>query len=72
VLHETLWASLGVTHPVNPNLAECNLNGNRFSWASPRHPTLNWHSVQYPYMRETVAPTIKKARTRALALAQTV
>ena len=37
-----------------------------------RHPTLSWHSLKYPYMNETVIPTIKAARKRALKLAQTV
>ena len=67
-LDETLRASLGVREPVNPHIAECELDGNKFVWASLRHPTLHWHSTKYTYFRDVVAPTIGEARDRALAL----
>ncbi|GAA2438054.1 hypothetical protein GCM10009856_56390 [Mycolicibacterium llatzerense] len=47
------------------HVAECDLDGNKFVWASLRHPTLNWHSTKYPYFDEVVVPTILEARSRA-------
>jgi hypothetical protein len=40
--------------------------------ASLRRPKLSWHSLKYPYMNETVVPTLQQVRKRALKLAQTV
>lgn len=67
VLDETLRASLGVREPVNAHVAHCELDGNQFVWASLRHPTLNWHSVKYPYFSKVVVPTIRTARELALS-----
>jgi hypothetical protein len=69
-LDTTLRASLGVTATVNPNLADCTLHGNRFTWVSLYHPTRNWSALSHPYLHEVVVPTISQARPRALALAE--
>ena len=75
-LVETLRGSFGVTHPMSTNLgtnlARCDLDGNQFIWAALRHPTRNWSTINQPYFRETVVPTLQQARKRALKLAQTV
>lgn len=70
-LDKTLRASLGVTVTVNPNLADCTLQGNRFTWVSLHHPTRNWSALSHPYLHEVVIPTINQARPRALARADT-
>ena len=66
-----------VTHQVNLNvpkcyLADCDLNGNQFIWVALYHPTRNWSTINQPYFRDTVVPTLQPARKRALKLAQTV
>jgi hypothetical protein len=78
-LVKTLQGSFGVTHPMSTNLGEnlascCDLdgNGNQFVWAALRHPTRNWSTINQPYFRETVVPTLQQARKRALKLAQPV
>ena len=48
------------------------MDGNWFVWASLRHPTLSWDSLKNLYMNETVVPTLKQARKRALKLPQPV
>lgn len=68
-LESTLRVSLGVKATLTPNLAECNLQGNRFVWAQLHHPTRNWSALTHPYLHEVVVPTIKEARVRALAVA---
>jgi hypothetical protein len=72
----TLRGSFGVTHPMDTNLgtnlARCDLDGNQFIWAALRHPSHgNWSTINQPYLRETVVPTLQQARKRALKLAQT-
>ena len=54
------------------NLARCDLDGNQFIWAALRHPTRNWSSINQPYFRDTVVPTLRQARKRALKFVQTV
>lgn len=71
-LESTLRASFGVTETLNSNLAECDLQGNRFVWAQLHHPTRNWSALTHPYLHEVVAPTIKQARLRALAIGETM
>lgn len=72
-LVKTLRGSFGVTHPMSTNLganlATCDLDGNQFIWAALRHPTRNWSTINQPYFRETVVPTLQQARKRALKLA---
>jgi hypothetical protein len=70
-LDKTLRASLGITAAVNPNLADCTLQGNRFTWVSLHHPTRNWSALSHPYLREVVIPTINQARPRALSRVET-
>lgn len=67
-LQSPLRTALGVTRVLSPNLYECDLNGNRFIWASLHHPTRNWSALTHPYLHDTVIPTIDQARLRALAL----
>lgn len=67
-LDETLRSSLGVREPINENIAQCELDGQRFVWSSLRHPTLNWHSTKYPYFDQVVRPTIAQARRLALEI----
>ncbi len=54
------------------NLARCDLDGNQFMWAALRHPTRNWSTINQPYFRDTLVPTLQPARKRALNLEQTV
>lgn len=67
-LDETLRSSLGVTEPINENVALCELDGQSFVWSSLRHPTLSWHSTKYPYFDQVVRPTITESRLLALEL----
>ncbi len=67
-LHDTLFAALGVTQSLNPNVAACNLNGHGFVWVSLRHPSRgNWQSLKCTYLHEVVVPAITKGRAMALA-----
>jgi hypothetical protein len=73
----TLRKNFGVTRTFGHNipdciLADCNLNDNPFVWVGLWHPTRFWSTINQPYFRETARPAIKKARMRALKLAQTV
>ena len=73
----TLRGSFGVTDPMSTdlgtNLASCDADGNQFIWAALRHPAHgNWSTINRPYFRETVVPTLQQARRRALKLAQPV
>jgi hypothetical protein len=75
-LVETLLGSFGVTRPMDTNLgtnlARCVFDGNQFIWAALRHPSHgNWSSINQPYFRETVVPTLQQARKRALQFVQT-
>lgn len=67
-LQSPLRTALGVTRVISPNLSECELNGDRFVWASFHHPTRNWSALTHRYLHDTVTPTIEQARSRALAL----
>lgn len=75
-LVQTLRVSFGVTYPMSTdlgtNLARCDLDGNQFIWVALRHPTRNWSSINQPYFRDTVVPTLQQARKRALKLPQPV
>ena len=62
-LDEPLCAALGVTKPMSKTLPRCDLDGNQFVRASLRHPP---RSPQDPYLREVLAPTIRKARALVL------
>jgi hypothetical protein len=59
-------------HRLGTNLARCDLDGNQFIWVALRHPTRNWSSINQPYFRDTVVPTLQQARKRALKLPQPV
>lgn len=70
-LDKTLRESLGVTATMSPNLADCTLQGNGFTWVSLHHPTRNWEALSRPYLREVVIPTINQARAQVMAGAET-
>lgn len=66
-LDKTLSDTLGVTQKVTPNVATCDLDGNRFVWVSLRHPSRgNWSSLKCAYLHETVVPAITMGRSLAL------
>src|SRR5215208_5327402 len=68
-LDKTLLATLGVTGIVTPNVATCDLDGNRFVWVSLRHPSRgNWQSLKCAYLHEVVVPAIKEGRKLALGV----
>ncbi|MDY6871867.1 MAG: hypothetical protein SV966_15640 [Actinomycetota bacterium] len=52
-LEKSLEANLGVTEWKSPDIAMCDLDGNRFIWVSLRHPSRgNWHSLKCAYVHD--------------------
>lgn len=67
-LEKSLEANLGVTEWKSPDIAMCDLDGNRFIWVSLRHPSRgNWHSLKCAYLHDVVVPAITQGRELALS-----
>lgn len=67
-LEKSLKANLDVTEWESPDIAMCELDGNRFVWVSLRHPSRgNWHSLKCSYLHTDVIPAITQGRELALS-----